>query len=375
MENKKIVIASDSFKGTLSSLDICCLFQAKISKTHSISPIFLPIADGGEGSLEAISNATDGHFEMVEITNLYFQKMRSQFFVDDDNNVYIEAASCIGLTLTRKDNNPGLVTTFGVGEQIKKAIELGYKNIYLFLGGSASNDGGAGLASALSVKFYNKDNKAFVPTGLTLKDIDYIDNKDALKLLEGVNIVTLSDVTSPFYGPEGAAYKFASQKGADPETVKELDDGLKHLANIIKRDLGKDVSNIPGAGAAGGLGGGLVGLLNASITSGINTLLDLIHFDEYIKDADYVISGEGKLDKQTLDGKVVDGIAKRCLKYQKKLILLVGISEMSLSEIQKIYPCVVALYETNENHLLFEDVRKNAKNDCSTQIEKLLNNL
>ena len=375
MENKKIVIASDSFKGTLSSLDICCLFQAKISKIHGISPIFLPIADGGEGSLEAISNATDGHFEMVEITNLYFQKMRSQFFVDDDNNVYIEAASCIGLTLARKDNNPGLVTTFGVGEQIKKAIELGYKNIYLFLGGSASNDGGAGLASALSVKFYNKDNKAFVPTGLTLKDIDYIDNKDALKLLEGVNIVALSDVDSPLYGLEGAAYRFAPQKGADPKTVKELDDGLKHLANIIKRDLGKDVSNIPGAGAAGGLGGGLVGLLNASITSGINTLLDLIHFDEYIKDADYVISGEGKLDKQTLDGKVVDGIAKRCLKYQKKLILLVGISEMSLSEIQKIYPCVVALYETNENHLLFEDVRKNAKNDCSTQIEKLLNNL
>ena len=228
MDRKKVIIASDSFKGTLTSLDICCLFHAKFSKIDGIFPIFLPIADGGEGSLEAISNATDGHFELLEATNLYFQKMRTRFFVDEDNNAYIETASIDGLTLARKDNNPGLVTTYGLGEQIKKAIDLGIKNIYLFLGGSASNDGGAGLASALGVKFFDHDNKPFIPTGLSLKNITRIDNTEALKLLNGINLVALSDVASPFYGEEGAAYKFAPQKGATIEQVKELDDGLRH---------------------------------------------------------------------------------------------------------------------------------------------------
>ena len=375
MDRKKVIIASDSFKGTLTSLDICCLFHAKFSKIDSISPIFLPIADGGEGSLEAISNATDGRFELLEATNLYFQKMRTRFFVDDDNNAYIETASVVGLTLARKDNNPGLVTTYGLGEQIKKAIDLGIKNIYLFLGGSASNDGGAGLASALGVEFFDQDKKSFTPTGLTLKNITRIDNTEALKLLKGINLVALSDVASPFYGEEGAAYKFAPQKGATPEQVKELDDGLRHLSEIMKRDLNKDISTTPGAGAAGGLGGGLVGLLNASIVSGINTLLDLIHFDEYLKDADYVITGEGRLDRQTLDGKVIDGIAKRCMKANKPLIILVGISELSLEEIQKKYPCVVSLYETNEEHLPYEKIKGNAKNDYLKQIDRIIEDL
>ena len=375
MEQKKIVIASDSFKGTLTSLDICCLFHAKTSKINGIFPIFLPIADGGEGSLEAISNATDGRFEILEATNLYFQKMRTRFFVDEDNNAYIETASTVGLTMARKDNNPGLVTTYGLGEQIKKAIDLGIKNIYLFLGGSASNDGGVGLASALGVKFYDENDKPFTPTGLTLKKINRIDNRDALKILEGINLVALSDVASPFYGIEGAAYKFGPQKGATPEQVKELDDNLRYLSDLIKRDLNIDISSTPGAGAAGGLGGGLVGLLNASIKSGINTLLDLIHFDEYIADADYVISGEGKLDKQTLDGKVIDGVAKRCLKVNKPLIIVVGISELSLEEIKKIYPCVTALYETNKEHLPYEKIKGNAKNDYLKIVDEVIQNL
>ena len=375
MEQKKIVVASDSFKGTLTSLDICCLFHTKTSKNSSIFPIFLPIADGGEGSLEAISNATDGRFELLEATKLYFQKMRTRFFVDEENNAYIETASVVGLGLARKDNNPGLVTTFGLGEQIKKAIDLGIKNIYLFLGGSASNDGGVGLASALGVKFYDENDKPFIPTGLSLKKIKRIDNKEALKTLEGINLVALSDVASPFYGIEGAAYKFGPQKGATPEQVKELDDNLRYLSDLIKRDLNKDISTTPGSGAAGGLGGGLVGLLNASIKSGINTLLDLIHFDEYIADADYVVSGEGKFDKQTLDGKVIDGVAKRCLKANKPLIIVVGISELSLEEIQKIYPCVTALYETNKEHLPYEKIKGNAKNDYLKVVGQVLEDI
>ena len=232
-----------------------------------------------------------------------------------------------------------------------------------------------GLASALGVKFFDQDNKPFIPTGLTLKNITRIDNTEALKLLNGINLVALSDVSSPFFGEEGAAYKFAPQKGATPEQVKELDDGLRHLSEVIKIDLNKDISTTPGAGAAGGLGGGLVGLLNASIVSGINTLLDLIHFDEYLIDADYVITGEGKLDRQTLDGKVIDGIAKRCMKANKPLIILVGISELSLEEIQKRCPCVISLYETNEKHLPYEKIKGNAKNDYLKQIDRIMEDL
>ena len=361
-----VVIASDSFKGTLSSLDICKLFKEKFSDA-----ICLPIADGGEGSLEAISNILEGRFIDVEVTDLYFKKIKTKFYLDNHYNAYIESASCVGLNLAKPDNDPGQVTTFGVGEQILEAIKAGAQNIYVFLGGTASNDGGCGLTSALGVKFFNKDNELFTPTGLTLKNIDYIDDFFAKETLKGINIIMLSDVKSPFYGVEGAAYKFAKQKGASDEEIKILDDGLKHLSNLIFQNLNIDVSKIPGSGAAGGLGGGLLAFANASVASGIETILDLANFDEVIKSADYVISGEGKLDKQTLDGKVIDGVSHRCLKMNKPLILIVGISDMSLEEIQQIYPCVSHLYETNDEHLPFEQVKKTAKEDYLKTIKKL----
>ena len=360
--SKKIVVASDSFKGTLSSLDICSLFKYELKNDELC---LLPIADGGEGSLEAISNILSGHFVDVEVNDLYFQKQKVKFFVDDNKNAYIETASCAGLTLAKKDNNPGKTTTFGLGEQIKKAIELGYKTIYVFLGGSATNDGGTGLASALGVKFYNKQNEPFVPAGLTLKDIVRIDCTKSNELLKGINIVALSDVQSPFCGLEGAAYKFAPQKGASKEEVILLDDGLRHLAEVA------NVPNAKGAGAAGGLGGGLLAFAYASIHSGINSILDLIKFDNAINNADLIITGEGKLDKQTLDGKVIDGVAKRCLKANKPLIIIVGISELSLEEIQNKYPCVKAIFETNYKHLPFEEIKKTAKEDYINVIKNL----
>lgn len=366
MVNKKLVIASDSFKGTLSSLDICKLFKDRFP--HSIC---VPIADGGEGSLDAISNLLEGRFVEVEVTDLYFKKMKAKFFIDKNNNAYIESASCVGLHLAHKNNDPGQVTTYGIGEQIIEAIKQGSKNICIFLGGIASNDGGCGLASALGVKFFNEDNELFTPTGLTLKYIDYIDTFFADELLKDVHITALCDVKSPFYGEEGAAYKFARQKGAYDEEIKVLDEGLRYLSYMIKGDIGIDVSNVSGAGAAGGLGGGLFAFANAMISSGIETLLDLINFDTIIKDADYVISGEGKLDKQTLDGKVIDGVAKRCLKQNKPLVLIVGISEMTLEEVRKIYPCVVQIYETNDKHLPFDNIKNTAKEDYSRVLEQL----
>ncbi|MCR4911941.1 MAG: glycerate kinase [Bacilli bacterium] len=375
MNEKNIVIASDSFKGTLSSLDICLLFEKEIENRRGFSLTFLPLADGGEGSLDTIAMIKKGHFVGIEVNNLYFEKCKAHFYVDEDNNAYIECASCAGFSLAKEDNNPGLVTTYGLGEQIKAAIELGIKNIYMFIGGSATNDGGVGLASALGTKFYNKNNKSFVPTGLTLKDINYIDNRSTEELLTNVSITILSDVKSPLFGIEGAAYKFAPQKGATKEEVELLDKGLRHLSDVIIKDLGKDVSSIHGSGAAGGLGGGLLAFANAKMSSGIETILDLIHFDEFIAHNDLVISGEGKLDRQTLDGKVIDGIAKRCMKMNKPLYLIVGISELSLEEIQSIYPCVQKIFETNDRHIPFEEVKGRAKEDYQRKIKELIYNL
>ena len=371
MLKRKIVIASDSFKGTLSSLDICNLFRNELKNREDINPIFLPIADGGEGSLEAISNILKGQYIDIEVTDLYFNKIQTRYYVDKNKNAYIETASCDGLTLANKDNNPGLVTTYGLGEQISDALERGCKTIYIFLGGSASNDGGVGLAAALGVKFFDKKNKEFIPTGLTLKNVTRIDTKN----VKEADYVALTDVSSPFYGPEGAAFKFAPQKGATPEEVVLLDEGLRHLSNVINKDLSIDISHAPGAGAAGGLGGGLIAFLNARVKSGINAILDLISFDEIIKDADLVVSGEGKLDKQTFDGKVINGVASHCIKMNKPLDIVVGISEVPLDKVKEIYPCVAHVYETNENHLPFEEVKKTAREDYIKQIRKLLNNL
>ena len=375
MEKKRIVIASDSFKGTLSSLEICHLFQNEIKNREDIEAIYLPIADGGEGSLDAISHILEGRYIDIEVYNLYLNKMKTRFFVDKHDNAYIETASCAGLTIAREENDPGMVSTFGLGQQIVKAVQLGYKKIYVFLGGSATNDGGVGLAIGMGAKFFNKSKEQFIPAGLTLKEISRIDNSKPQALLKGINVYALCDVKSPFYGKEGAAYKFARQKGADEDEIKELDDGLKYLAKIINRDLGVDVSKIEGAGAAGGLGGGLFTFANAKICSGINSILDLIKFENQILNSDIVISGEGKLDRQTLDGKVIDGVAKRCLKMNKPLALIVGISELSLKEVQKVYPCAKYLFETNEKHLPFEEVKASSRKDYTHQIKKLLSNI
>ena len=374
MNKKTIVIASDSFKGTLSSLDICNLFKNEVA-SYDVNAIYLPIADGGEGSLEAISNIVKGHNQEIEVSDLYFNSIKTRFYIDNNNNAYIETTSSAGLNLAKENNDPGLTTTYGLGEQIKKAIELGCKNIYIFLGGSATNDGGVGLASALGTKFYDKNNNEFIPTGLTLKNINHIDNKETLDTIKNVNIFALVDVKSPLCGLEGASYKFGPQKGASEEEVKLLDEGMSHLASIIKKDLEIDVLDIPGAGAAGGLGGGLYAFLNAAVSSGINTVLDLINFDDIIKNADLVISGEGKFDKQTYDGKVIDGIARRCIRHDKPLDIIIGITSVGYDEIRSIYPCIRNIYETNEEHLPFEEVKKMAKESCIKKIKELLNNL
>lgn len=369
---KRVLVVSDSFKGTLSSNDICSLFLSyKERKDLLINA--LPIADGGEGSLDAISKILDGEFIEVEVHDLYFNKIKAPIFISD-NKGYIECASVVGMFLANKDNNPGLVTTYGIGEQIKYLIDKGIKDIYLFLGGSASNDGGVGASAAVGTKFFNKDNEEFIPTGLTLKNITRIDNFKTQELLKDVKIHALNDVNTLFYGLNGASYTFAKQKGATNAEIKLLDDGLKHLSSIIERDLNIDV-NISGSGAAGGLGGGLYAFMHAEMLSGVNTILDLMDFDSLLENTDVVISGEGKLDKQTFEGKLIDGIAKRCQTAYKDLYFIVGISEIPTSEIYDKYPAVKSIYETNKEHKPFIEIKDYAKKDYISTMELLLKDL
>ena len=372
---KRILVVSDSFKGTLSSQDICSLFLSYRNRNDLLINA-LPVADGGEGSLDTISKIVDGRFIDIEVHDLYFRKSYARAFISEDNKAaYLECASTVGMSLANQDNNPGLVTTYGIGEQIKYLINIGIKDIYVFLGGSASNDGGVGASIPLGTKFYKENGETFIPTGLTLKDISRIDNTETQELLENIRIYALNDVKSVFYGDNGAALTFAKQKGATDLEITLLDEGLQHLASIIKRDLNIDVSNIEGSGSAGGLGGGLYSFMKATMLSGVNTILDLMDFDNLIKNVDVVISGEGKLDKQTLEGKLIDGVAKRCQNAYKDLYLIVGISEISLEDLHQKYPVIKGIYETNKEHKPFIEIKDNAKKDYISTMEILLKDL
>jgi glycerate kinase len=198
--------------------------------------------------------------------------------------------------------NPELTTTYGAGELIKAALDAGCKKIIMGIGGSATTDGNCGCAAALGAKFYGADGKEFLPTGGNLKDIAKIDISGVDSRLKDIELVTMCDIDNPLYGKTGAAYIFGPQKGADPAMVERLDAGLKHLAEIVKKDLGLDLAQMPGAGAAGGMGFGMKAFLGSTLQMGIQTVLDTVHFDDLLKDADFVFTGEGKIDTQSLRG-------------------------------------------------------------------------
>ncbi len=356
-----IVIASDSFKGTLASEEICEIFKDVLEKFPKFRATYLPIGDGGENSLVAISENIHGRYLSVKTSDPYFNKINVKYYLDAQNNAYIETATSAGLHLSDK-LDPSLATTYGVGEQIKDAIKRGAKTIYIFLGGSATNDAGCGLFSALGTKFYNQNNEVFIPTGGTLKNITHINNEKTKNLLKNIKVIGLVDVQNKLYGPDGAASVYAPQKGADPQMVKQLDDGLKHFAKIAKKVLEKDIRKLKGGGAAGGLGAGIVAFSDGSLQPGIETILDLVKFDALISDADYVITGEGKLDAQSFYGKVISGVAKRAARQNKDVIIIAGTSEITLKKAQKKYSVIKAVYETNALKLPFHEFKKNAVN-------------
>ncbi len=325
------MIIPDSFKGTLSSARICEIVAERISAHFpNCEAICLPVADGGEGTMDSFLLVRGGKRITHTVKGPFFEDMDAAYAVLPDGTAVVETAVCAGLPLVGERRDPMRATTYGVGQLIRAAIDAGCKTVIVGLGGSATNDCGAGAAAALGTVFRNKDGKTFVPTGGTLCDVASIEPR---VLPDDVRIVAMCDIENPLYGRNGAAHVFAPQKGADANMVELLDGGLRHMANRIECDLAKDVRTLTGGGAAGGLGAGLFAFCGAQLRSGIETVLDAVHFDSLLDGADLVISGEGKLDSQSLGGKAVVGIAKRCKTKQVPLIAIVGGAERDLPQV------------------------------------------
>lgn len=344
----KFILIPDSFKGTLSSEQICKIAKEKVEKHFpGAETVCVPVADGGEGSVDAFISALGGEKVTVKVKNPYFEDMDAYYgLIHNGKTAVIEMASCAGLPLVEDRKDPRKTTTYGVGQLILAAAERGVEKIIVGLGGSSTNDGGCGAAAAVGVKFYDAEGKEFVPTGGTTIDIKKIDLNGRNPLLDKIEIVTMCDIDNPMYGPTGAAHIFGPQKGADPEMVLALDEGIKNLSKVIAETSGNDISEIPGTGAAGAMGAGMIAFFDSRLQMGIQTVLDTVDFDDMITDADYIITGEGKLDSQSLRGKVVIGIAGRAKKQNKNVIAVVGGADDA--EIEQAYEMgVTAVFPIN----------------------------
>mgnify|MGYP004504438343 CR=1 FL=1 len=303
---KKIIIIPDSFKGSMSSPEVADILAAAATKYLKCDVIKIPIADGGEGSVDCILRAKGGTRRLVKVHSPEGVLIEAAFGIVDEHTAVIEIAESSGLT--KQTGFHALdATTYGFGELIKAALDMDCRNFFLCLGGSATTDCGCGMAAALGVSFYNADKKSFIPTGGTLSEVAEIDLSHLDQRVRQSSFTVMSDVLNPLYGPMGAAYVFAPQKGATDEEVKILDAGLAHIAGVIERDCHVDC-HMRAAGAAGGTGYGCAAFLGAEIVSGIDGLLSLCRFDALLQDCGLIVTGEGCLDTQSLMGKVLSGI-------------------------------------------------------------------
>ncbi|MCR4940551.1 MAG: glycerate kinase [Treponemataceae bacterium] len=330
----KFVIAPDSFKGSISAEDFCHVAEKVIAEIMPDPDVMsMPLADGGEGTMACILSVLEGWKEKIQVTGAFLggKKWVEVGFVNESREAatstaktavstnlksapktaIIESAEAMGLPSVGDRKNPALTTTYGVGEMIAFAIESGAKKIILTLGGSSTNDCGSGMLAALGASFCDKEGRAFVPTGGTLRDVAFCDFTALKKKLSDIEIVAMCDVNNPLCGELGCSAVYGPQKGADEEMVSLLDSGCRHFAQLVEAVVGKDYSSFPGAGAAGGLGFACIACMGGTLQSGIETILDLYGFEAAAGKADYIITGEGHFDEQSLMGKTIGGILKK----------------------------------------------------------------
>ncbi len=323
----KYVVAPDSFKESMTAKEVCDAMEKGIKKADSAAEVIkVPMADGGEGTVNSLVDATHGQRVIVEVTGPLGNKISAYYgILGNGTTAVIEMAKASGLEIVeKKKRNPMITTTFGTGELIRDALDHNVKEIIIGLGGSSTNDGGSGMAQALGAKLLDQNNHQIPFGGGNLDKLDKIDISNLDSRLQDVKIILASDVTNPLIGKEGASRVFGLQKGATPEMVEKLENNLQHYAKIVKRDLNKDVASVSGAGAAGGLGAGLMAFTTCEMRQGVDLAIEVTKLEEKIRDTDYVFTGEGGTDFQNKFGKTPYGVAKLGKKYNKPVISLAG---------------------------------------------------
>ncbi|MCR4458617.1 glycerate kinase [Pseudescherichia sp. L3] len=323
----KIVIAPDSYKESLSALDVATAIEQGFREIFPQAEyIKLPVADGGEGTVEAMVAATQGRIVEVTVTGPLGTQVEGFYGLSgDEQSAFIEMAAASGLELVLPEQrNPLITTSWGTGELIRHALDAGVKHIIIGIGGSATNDGGAGMVQALGAKLLDSEGNPLGQGGGALETLARIDISELDRRLHDCRIEVACDVTNPLTGKEGATAIFGPQKGATPEMITRLDAALAHYAELIKRDLDLDVLDLAGGGAAGGMGAALFAFCGAELRQGIEIVTDALHLDRYVAEADLVITGEGRIDSQTVHGKVPVGVAKVARRYNKPVIGIAG---------------------------------------------------
>ncbi|WCG34580.1 glycerate kinase [Companilactobacillus farciminis] len=376
----KIVLAPDSYKNSLTAKQVAQSMKKGFAKVYPDAEfVNVPMADGGEGTVQSLVDARNGQMVTETVVNPLGNKTQAQYGLIDDGQVaVIEMAQASGIQFINQfTQNPYVTTTFGTGELIKSAIQKGAKTIIIGIGGSATNDGGAGMAQALGAHLLDDKDEELQYGGAMLKRLDHIDISEMLPELKDVKVVIASDVTNPLTGENGASHVFGPQKGANPEMVDFLDEALSHYADVLKRDLGKDLEQTPGAGAAGGLGAGLLAFTNSQMRSGVDIVVDYTGLKDIVQDADVVITGEGQIDFQTKFGKTPIGVAKatKAVNPNATVIAIAGsvgekISELYPLGIDAIFTCVPGVEDLSK---AIADTDKNLQ-QVSENIARLIKN-
>ncbi len=322
---KKLVLAPDKFKGSITAVEFCELVESAIKRISPITSIVkCPLADGGDGTLDVLKSHLGGQQITVEVNDPLFRPVKADYlFSEQSKTAYIEMSSASGIRLLKENEaNPLRTTTYGTGELIVDALQRGAQRILLGIGGSATNDAGLGMARALGYRFYDVNNVELKGVGADLIRLHRIEESSVVEQIKEVVFEVACDVGNPLYGHQGAAFIYAEQKGATTETLHKLDRGLRHFGSLMHRIRGVNPQDIKGAGAAGGLGAGAVVFLNARLLPGIELVMKVADFVSKIQDADWVITGEGRLDEQTLSGKVIQGVLN--VKTTQKVAVFCG---------------------------------------------------
>ena len=368
---KKAVLIPDSFKGTMTSSEIISIMKERILSYHpDCSIVSIPVADGGEGSVDAFLTALGGKKVHKKTKGPWNEDIESFYGLLPDGTAVIEMAASAGLPLAGDRKDPSATTTFGVGELILAAARAGAARLVIGLGGSATNDAGCGAAAACGVSFYDKDGNKFIPVGASLDRIAHIDVSTMDASVKSLQITAMCDIDNPFYGPTGAAAVFGPQKGADAAMVQALDAKMKHLAGIIGKELGLKLQDIPGSGAAGGMGGGMKAFFSARMQMGIDAVLDITGFENLAAGADMVFTGEGKIDSQSLRGKVVIGVARKARKLGIPVVAIVGDIGDDIEEAYE--EGVSGIFSINRVAVPYKEASARARSDLKLTMDNLL---